>query len=317
MALTTRRPRLVMLRALGLGDFLAGVPAYRALARAFPAHHRILAAPEYLAPLAQLAGDIDEVVHTEPLQSLPPQLHAAEIAVNLHGSGPQSHRVLLETEPRRLIAFANADARVDGPEWRDDEHEVERWCRMLRGFGIAAEQRDLDLRVEPAPIARGVTLLHVGAASEARRWPIARWIELARRLRSRGERLAFTGNADEFRRARLVARNAGVGVENVLAGRTSLETLARVVAAARLVVCGDTGIAHLATAVGTPSVVLFGPVSPRRWGPPVERSRHRVLWRGDGRGDPHASSCDPSLAAITVDDVIREIERLHEVHLAV
>lgn len=318
MPLTTARPRLVMLRALGLGDFLAGVPAYRAIARAFPAHHRMLAAPAVLAPLARLAGDIDEVVDTKPLAPLDPVLHGADVAINLHGCGPQSHRLLLETEPRKMMAFGNAEARFEGPAWQRDEHEIERWCRMLEAFGIAADPRDLDIHIDgSSPRVRGAILLHPGASSESRCWPVSRWIELASRLRVAGHTVALTGGVQEFRRARLIARNTGVPIDYVLAGKTSLEELVRVVASARLVVCGDTGVAHVATAVGTPSIVLFGPVSPQQWGPPPQRTRHRVLWRGDGRGDPHASACDPSLAAITVDDVMREIAALRDLHIAV
>ncbi|MBO0870024.1 MAG: glycosyltransferase family 9 protein, partial [Micromonosporaceae bacterium] len=71
-----------------------------------------------------------------------------------------------------------------------------------------------------------------------------------------------------------------------------LTGLAALVAAARLVICGDTGAAHLATGYGTRSVVLFGPVPPRRWGPPSGRPQHRVLYRG---GD---------LSTITVEEVL-------------
>jgi ADP-heptose:LPS heptosyltransferase len=83
-----------------------------------------------------------------------------------------------------------------------------------------------------------------------------------------------------------------------------LPELARLVGSAQLVLCGDTGVAHLATALRTPSVVLFGPVSPALWGPLVDRDRHAVIFRGDGAGDPHGDTLDPALARIGAEEVI-------------
>src|SRR5829696_4849549 len=105
---------ILVLRALGLGDLLTSVPALRAIADAFEDEHRILAAPRALEPLADLVRTADgrpavhEVADTRPLGSLPPSLHRPAVAVNLHGRGPQSHRLLLATRPGRLIAFAHA-----------------------------------------------------------------------------------------------------------------------------------------------------------------------------------------------------------------
>ena len=79
------------------------------------------------------------------------------------------------------------------------------------------------------------------------------------------------------------------------------------VAAAGRVVCGDTGIAHLATALGTPSVVLFGPVPPAEWGPPPDRP---VTSRCGPAGRPHANSVDPGLLAISVAEVDRALAGL-------
>jgi ADP-heptose:LPS heptosyltransferase len=102
---------------------------------------------------------------------------------------------------------------------------------------------------------------------------------------------------------------AGVPAPDVLAGRTGLRELAEVVAAADRVVCGDTGVAHLATAYRRPSVVLFGPVPPALWGPP-RRRQHVVLWHGDGTGDPWGPELDPALARISVDEVTTALDRL-------
>jgi ADP-heptose:LPS heptosyltransferase len=87
--------------------------------------------------------------------------------------------------------------------------------------------------------------------------------------------------------------------------------LAAIVGGAGRLVCGDTGVAHLATALGTPSVVLFGPTAPAHWGPPPDRPIHRVLWAGR-TGDPHASRPHEGLLAIGTADVLEALEALVE-----
>jgi ADP-heptose:LPS heptosyltransferase len=312
----------VVLRALGLGDLLTGVPALRGLARAFPDHERVLAAPASLEPLCELirtsgGGPVMERVYdTGGLMPLGPELHGADVAVNLHGRGPESHRLLLAIGPRRLIGFANHAVRATGAAHRDDEHEVERWCRLLTQNGIPADPGDLAIDAPPRGSADpdlvrawgGATVIHPGAASAARRWPPERFAAVARREREAGREVVVTGGPGEVDSARLVARGAGLPEETVLAGRTNVRTLAAVVAAAGRVVCGDTGVAHLATALGTPSIVLFGPTSPQHWGPP-SGPRHRELWSGR-TGDPHANRPDAGLLELTEDDVIAELASL-------
>ncbi len=305
--------RVVVLRPLGLGDFLTGIPAYRAIARAFPHARRTLAAPRALAPLAALLGDIFHEVHdTQPLAPLDSALHDADVAVDLHGKGPASHRVLLASRPKRLVAFANAVVAqsAGGAVWRAGEHEVARWCRMLGAAGIAADSAALDLDVPVlAPFAVGATVVHPGAASAARRWPLERFAAVASAERQAGRRVVITGSASESALAHQVAARAGIAAADVVAGRTSLVELASLVAYASRVVCGDTGIAHLATAFRTPSVVLFGPVAPAEWGPPAVRDEHRVLWAGR-RGDPHGATIDGGLIEITVADVVAALRTL-------
>jgi ADP-heptose:LPS heptosyltransferase len=285
---------LVVLRDLGLGDFLTGVPALRALARAYPEHRRVLVAPDALAPLVELSGTGFSLA-----PAVPP---GADVAVNLHGRGPQSHARLRAARPRRLIAFACGDQR--GPTWRPDEHEVARWCRLLQESGIAADPADLRLDLDVPP--SGATIVHPGAASPARRWPAERFAAVARAELAAGRRVIVTGGPDERALAERVAH--GTDAE-VVAGETDLRQLTGLVAAAARVVCGDTGVAHLATAFGIPSVVLFGPTPPAEWGPPRHDGRHRALWAGR-RGDPHGRVPDPGLLTITVDDVLAALAEL-------
>lgn len=307
------RPLLVVLRALGLGDLLTGVAALRALGRTFPDHARVLLSPEALTPLALASGAVDTVIDTDfrrepPRPAALPALPARpDVAVNLHGRGPGSHRALLALEPRRLIAYGQPAASVDGPEWDAGEHEVDRWCRLLADNGIDADPTDLRLDVDPVPApgaaGRPCVVIHPGASSPARQWPPARWAAVARAQRVLGRAVVVTGSSAERGLALAVATSAGLPPKHVLAGRTSLASLAGIVAGACLVVSGDTGPAHLATALGIPSVTLFGPVPPSRWGPRIDRRRHAALWRG-WHGDPHAVRADPGLLEISVPDVL-------------
>lgn len=321
------RPRLVVLRALKLGDFLTAVPALRALARAFPGHERILAAPARFEELIGQTG-MHRVCATPGLVGLDPELAGAEVAVDLHGRGPESQRILLDLAPRRLISFRchAVPATAGSPGWRPDEHEVQRWCRLLHDSGIPADPADLRLHRPFAGPAPGggtgpeqptggggggrPTIVHPGAASPARRWPAERFAAVARHEVAAGRAVIVTGGPEERDLAREVAGRAGLAPTAVLAGRTSLAELAELVAGAGRVVCGDTGIAHMATATGTPSVVLFGPVPPAEWGPPPD-PRHVAIWTGR-RGDPHAGVPDRGLLEIGVDAVLAALAALAE-----
>lgn len=309
-----RPPVLLVLRALKLGDFMTGIPALRALARSFPGHHRVLATPGRFGELLTHTG-MHSILDTPDLGPLPAGAAGVDVAVDLHGRGPASQEVLLAARPRRLISFRSPglDATAGHPVWRPEEHEVRRWCRLLAESGIPADPADLEIRPEPGPAANpvgpaGATIVHPGAASEARRWPPRRFAEVAKAEAEAGRDVIVTGSAAERARAESVARTAGLPAGAVVAGTTGLADLVATVASAGRVVCGDTGIAHVATATGTPSVVLFGPIPPSEWGPPPS-PRHVALWAGR-RGDPHADQVDPGLLRIGVEEVLDALATL-------
>jgi len=299
----TSQREVLVLRALGLGDFLTGLPAYRGLRRHFAGHRLVLAAPAELAGLVRLSGTFDELVPTTGLDDLRWQRPPPDVAVNLHGKGPRSHQVLLDLSPRRRIGFRSPG--WSGPGWQPDEHDVNRWCRLLTSAGVAADPTHLRLSPPAAPSAvRDAVVIHPGAAYPSRCWPPARFAEVARRLVADHWPVVITGSAQERPLAQQVARQAGLPADAVLAGDLDLLGFATLIASSRLLICGDTGPGHLATAYATPSVLLFGPVSPRLWGPPPGQRRHRVLWYGPHRGDPWGSRPDPALLAITPDQVL-------------
>ncbi|NUR29263.1 MAG: glycosyltransferase family 9 protein [Catenulispora sp.] len=306
-------PTVLALRALGLGDLLTGLPALRALRNQFPQHELVLAAPERFQDVVHLLGCVDRllpvgadarVVPSELLwEGAPP-----DVAVNLHGRGPQSRELLQSRNPGRLLSYG-----PDGPAWEDDEHERVRWCRLLTWYGIPADPDDLLL-----PTARddrrtefsGPIVLHPGADAAARRWPVERFARLAEELAGQGHEVVITAGHGEGRLARHIALLAGLDESVVRGGEADIpfEALVQLVSEARALVSGDTGVAHLAVSLATPSVTLFGPMSPALWGPP-QKSRHAAIWRpdpGDGPrpGDAHADVPDPRLLRISVEEVL-------------
>lgn len=310
---------VLVLRALGLGDAVSGIAALRGVRRAWPAGTLVLAAPASVGGWLRGLGIVDAVLDTPGLVghlAWPPEL-AGHVAVNLHGSGPESHRLLQGTRPGRLVAFrCPAAGHEGGPRWSEDEHEVDRWCRLVTDAGGRCGRDDLRLpRLGPP---HDCVVIHPGAASASRRWPVDRWRSVAAALAARGVPVVVTGTRDERTTCAHVA-GAHPGVRD-LSGKLSLPALADLVAGAPLLVSGDTGPAHLATAYGTPSVLLFGPVAPARWGPVIDPERHVVLWRPAAgtphSGDPHGAALDPALAAISVDDVLGGVDAVLPSRLA-
>jgi ADP-heptose:LPS heptosyltransferase len=312
------RPVVLALRALGLGDFLTGLPALGLIKAALPGHDVVLAAPAAFAPLVPLIPAVDRLLPAAELAPISPVPAGLDVAIDLHGNGPASRRLLSVLRPRRLYGFADPAGRLAGPSWLAGEHEVSRWCRLVRevlpvpnsdpaGDPATGCQAVGRMRLPPVTMPDELTVLHPGAAAPARRWPARRFAAVAAVLRNQGHRVVITGGPAEASLARAVATEARVPA---LLG-LGLPELISLIGRARLVICGDTGVAHVASNYRTPSVLLFGPVSPASWGPPPG-GPHRVLWHGNGTGNPHGDQADPALLAITVEEVLDAVHELLE-----
>jgi ADP-heptose:LPS heptosyltransferase len=293
---------ILALRALKLGDLLVAVPALRAIRRFWPEQRLVLATSGWLRPIVGLARCADQLLPVGGLEPLPAVARFPDVAVNLHGAGPQSNQILDQLRPRRRIGHAGHG--WPGPAWPHGINERERWCRMLIAHGVPADPTDLYLdRPDAASPAPGAVVINPGAAYGSKRWPVARFAEVARRLAAAGHRIALTGTARELPLGQAVAAEAGLDGRTVLAGRTSLPELAAQIADASLVVSGDTGTAHLAYAYRTPSVTLFGPAPASEWGPPPGP---HVALSADGlrRAEQFTDEPDPALLGVYPDAVL-------------
>ncbi len=166
-------------------------------------------------------------------------------------------------------------------------HMLERYLEFARALGLppapplrelpADANADERARALCAASSRPLVLLGLGASKPANRWPAQRFGELARRLvRDAEVDVAFTGGPAD--RALAAQALAAAGDARVLdcVGALSLREFAACARRARLFIGCDTGPMHIAAAVGTRVLALFGPADPRRTGPyPLEQ--HRVL----------------------------------------
>lgn len=178
-------------------------------------------------------------------------------------------------EPLAALAYNHKLAPFD-----PDRPALERYLDMLEPLGLELPARiefGLTPRPEELAAARSllpweddsqpVVVLHPVAKWDSKLWPLAQWVELAKLLGEQGVRLVVSGSRDDQAIGRLIARRSGVRELVDLTGRTRLKELAALLSMAGAVVCTDTGVMHLAAAMGTKVAALFGPTAPWRTGP--------------------------------------------------
>jgi ADP-heptose:LPS heptosyltransferase len=186
------------------------------------------------------------------------------------------------------------------------EHMLLQYARFAPALGLEPTQpvrslpRDeaAERRAEVFVAEHGVPLvIGVGASKPANRWSPRRFAELAGALRAElGIPLVLTGGPeDRVLFAETLALTAGHAGVHDLVGATSVPELIALLRRACLFVGCDTGPMHLAAAVGTPVVALFGPADPRRTGPWGEE--HRVVRAGPG-ASMDALEVAPVVAAV-------------------
>jgi ADP-heptose:LPS heptosyltransferase len=304
--------RIAILRALQLGDMLCVVPALRALHAEYPAARiSLIGLPWAREFAARFRRYLYDFLEFPGFPGLPERaVDAAAIPVffrkakslgfdllfQLHGSGELTNPLSVLMGARHTAGFYRAGQYCPDPErfveWRDDEHEVLRYLRLMGRLGIAPRGSALEFPLHDADwrewthlgLERGrYAVVHAGAQLPSRRWPAERFAQVADALAAQGLQVVLTGTKAE------AALTAGVAAAMRspaldLAGLTTLGGLAALVARARLLVANDTGVSHIAAALKAPSVIVASGSDPGRWAP-LERELHRVLW--------HPAECRP------------------------
>lgn len=326
MGTSEQGQRVVFVRTDRLGETLLNLPAMAAVKAALPnASLTVLVHPQ-LHALLEIVPWIDHVLtYLRPLnrpwwagaRRLGRQLRSQrfDIAIvsnpmkELHVAAwlagiPQ--RVGYDRKWGRLLTHRLPDRKALG-----ERHEVEYNLDLVGQLGLAVsvppwQLPPLDrewgevqqlLQQQGHRLATPFIAIHPWTSNPAKRWSVERFQSLIERCATEAGREVVIIGGPEEAGVPLSVRSSDRAIVN-LVGRLTLRQLAAVLQRAQLLISNDSGPVHLAAAVNTRTVVLFGTsnaaTGPRRWGPWGQG--HVVIWR-------------PSMDAITVEEVFHAIQR--------
>jgi ADP-heptose:LPS heptosyltransferase len=292
-----RPERIAVVRALHLGDLLCSVPLFRALRSCWPgAEITLVGLPWARSIVERFDACLDDLLEFPGWPGIPertpdPDRMIAfrerarkarfDLAIQAHGSGRWMNDFMGQLQARRTAGFHPVGQPSPGPgfiPYPADRHESLRLLALAAHLGarelsptleFPLHQRDRDeahrLRRELAG-ERPYACLHPGSSAADRRWSAEGFARVADELAGQGLEVILTGTEDELGLAATVCRLAEHPPRSAL-GRTTLGGVAALIAEARLLVSNDTGVSHVAAALGVPSVVIFTGSDPVRWAP--------------------------------------------------
>jgi len=299
--------RILVIRGGAIGDFILTLPALKLLRDSFPAAHLEVLGYKHIVALAELGGYANATRSIEygRLASffnrdgeLAPQL------VEYFGSFQQVISYLFDPDDIFANNLQRAGVRnliVGSPKITDREHAARQLARPLERLALYLDDPaaiippNEEVKVDPSLIA-----LHPGSGSETKNWALGRWAALAESLLSvHGSRrlLLIGGEADAARVAQLGKTLPNDRVQ--FAQNLSLLELVVRIRKCALFLGHDSGISHLAAAVGTPCLLLFGPTDPAIWAPANPQVRvlraSNLTMDGIGVGEVRAAvdACPP------------------------
>jgi lipopolysaccharide heptosyltransferase II len=288
--------RVLVLRLRSIGDTVLSTPALHCLRRFLPTARIDVVLEDWVAPLLAGSSDVDDVLSL-PRRGLAGRARLVrllrqrryDVAVNLHGGTTATLLAFAAGVPRRIgyrryqySALLTHRLRPSTQLWNQAEvHSVEEQLALLGGVGVPVTDRPRT-RLAVSEAARAVVLrrlaaaglapesriavLHPGGSLATKRWPAAGFGEVALHLRDQGlTPVAVVGAGEESVRDSLVSAVPPGAL--VVLGALALSEVVALAALGKLFVGNDSGVAHIAAAVGTPAVVIFTSSNIVHWRP--------------------------------------------------
>jgi ADP-heptose:LPS heptosyltransferase len=307
--------RLVIFRALRLGDMLCAVPALRALRGAHPHAHICLVGLPWAEQFAgRFHAYIDDFYAFPGHPAFPEQMPQHEripafyremrarrfdLAVQLHGSGEISNGIVREFGATTIAGFTPKGNRAPQPglfvDYPESGPEPLRLLALTDHLGAPSATADLefpitgddeqelhDAGLSKERMPNDYICIHPGASVRGKCWPPERFAQVADALALEfALPVVLTGSDKERDLTTAIAARMRSNTINA-AAPISIGAMAALISRARLLVCNDTGVSHIAAALKLPSVVVFSLADMSRWAPP-DRTLHRCIRDPDGK----------------------------------
>lgn len=302
--------RVVLIRLDHIGDGLFTLPSLVAARDVFPNAHITLVAGSWAEDLVRPLGCVDDIkVFRAPwfersgntrlsfpaLQDLTGILRegAYELAIDFRGDARHLLAMKAAQVPDRVGYGTTGFGFLLTHELQADpfRHEVESAVECLRPFQkdlVASPlpeipvSPDSEMRVDALlkdagiPSGDRLMVIQFAAGYPSKDWGDDLFADLLKTITNLGNRAVLVGVPKDYSRAEKIAQQTGIGVSN-LCGQTDLGDLVTLLKRAAVYIGLDSGPSHLAVAMGTPSVLLYGDVNDlRRWGPWTLGRENRV-----------------------------------------
>ncbi|HEV3211369.1 MAG TPA: glycosyltransferase family 9 protein [Chthoniobacterales bacterium] len=272
--------KILILRGGALGDLLLTLPVLDEIRSNLPRSFIEVWGVQPQASLIQSANRVDrlDALDVAPLfiaEPIPPVLRGRLREFDL--------AISFLADPGGVVAQNLASAGVQkvvkgSPAKEPTIHAVYQLASVLEPLGLNLRDPVPKLKIDRSQSQKPLLGFHPGSGSTAKNWPLECWNGFLQRIASKFERLLLIGGEadDEVIRAIQLSWK-GPAFETAI--RRNLWELARTLSRCRIFVGHDTGVTHLAAAVQTPTVALFGPTNPEVWRPLGE---HVKIIRGEG-----------------------------------
>lgn len=302
-----KQGKAAIFRALQLGDLLCAIPAVRALKEYCPDLEITLIGLPWAAdfadrfsryfssfiPFPGYAGLVEQPYIPAEFEVFAMQVKEADfdLVIQMHGNGSVTNAMVNKLHAGVKAGYFPESEKACGRffmRYPEGMNEVERHMKLMEFLGVPLRGKELEFQVTRDEVESARRLrrefalepmryvcIHPGARDVKRRWRPEYFALIADEIVDHGFKVVLTGTSAEEKVVEEVVNKMRHPAVN-LAGKTELGVLAALIGDSRLLICNDTGVSHIAAALGSPSVVIFLQSDPERWAP-LNPDRHGVI----------------------------------------